>query len=113
MGMDDKYFLTERDLQQVKMLLESHRGRQLNTRNRPAVPDEQGTAPEVYVAMTPAAGIPAVSMEAMTGSGSGSSPTAGYKPGAAVCKVYQLHDAPVLDVDWGADDMFASCSSDK
>ena len=30
-----------------------------------------------------------------------------------VVKVYQLHDAPVLDVDWGADDMFASCSSDK
>ena len=30
----------------------------------------------------------------------------------AIIKSYSLHSAPVLDVDWRDDDVFATCSSD-
>ena len=30
-----------------------------------------------------------------------------------IVKIFHLHDAPVLDVDWSNSDMFATCSSDK
>lgn len=30
-----------------------------------------------------------------------------------VVKVYSVHDAPVLDVDWGEGTVFATCSSDR
>jgi transducin (beta)-like 1 len=31
----------------------------------------------------------------------------------ALVKTYQLHEGPVLDVDWKDNDVFATCSSDK
>ena len=31
----------------------------------------------------------------------------------AIVKTLLLHDAPVFDVDWKDDDVFATCSSDK
>jgi|SRR5579884_116424 hypothetical protein len=71
---------------QKKALLETVRAehrRILNTQRRPAIPTTDNTAPEVYAALTPSGGIPAINFEG-TGTGSGNC------PGSAVCEIYRF-----------------------
>lgn len=91
MAKDDKYFLTDADRELLRQVIDREKVRQLNTRNRPMVPEEQSTAPEVYVALTPAGGIPAlVDLDPVgTGTGTGFGPSDNM-PGVAECLIYQV-----------------------
>lgn len=83
------YWLSERDRDALRDLLEDFRGRR-GQRDRAYTPPGLPTAPEVYVARTPPGGIPALST---AGTGTGTSGIDDV-PGSADCAVYQ-----VVDVD--------------
>lgn len=103
--MPDKvYALTEADRKAVAELVQAHNRRIGNTQNRPGPPLDDGSAPEVYIAKTPAGGIPALadlqcfddgSLGTGTGSGTGvgTAPNDAriiHQPGSADCDIYRL-----------------------
>lgn len=51
--------LTEQDVRLLQDMLDRERRQRRNTANRPAVDQELGQAPDVYIALTPASGIDA------------------------------------------------------
>lgn len=89
------YLLNEEDRRLLREVIERERGRK--TTNRISLPPEPlpGT-PEVYIALTPFAGIPALNPEALLGTGATvlgtgtGSATGGNTPGSAICQVYQV-----------------------
>lgn len=96
--MAQGYLLSEADRDAIKALLERERTRPGGPIGRPHVREDDYAAPEVYIALTPNAGIPAISGEPGTGthvskaeSGTGT----GFRdfPGSAVCKLYRIQDS--------------------
>jgi hypothetical protein len=86
--MPDLSLLTESEIALLQSVLDKVRSQRQNTAGRPAVRQEQGQAPEVYLVRTPIAGIPALS--AGTNVGTGSLSPADDVPGSALCGVYRL-----------------------
>jgi hypothetical protein len=93
------YFLSEADRAKVAALMASDLRQVRNTAGRPAVPEQDPTAPEVYVARTPALGIAALSEisddetgAGGIGTGTGTSAEAQSRPGYADCDIYRLTD---------------------
>lgn len=84
MAEQDKFYLTEADVMFLRQLKEEHTHRNVNTPNRFAQPDPEFSTPEVYVALTPAGGIPAL----VPGTGTGGSDI-GATPGTADCYIYR------------------------
>jgi hypothetical protein len=84
--MPKGYVLSEEDKELLKQVVEAYLGRVLGSTNRPDSLQDQGGAPEVYVAKTPTDGIPALSV---TGSGTGDAEvgTAGYE----TCDIYRAN----------------------
>ncbi len=76
---DELYGLTQDDVALFKELVLAHKNGWLSVRQRSAPNEEQGTAPEVYIALTPVGGIPARS---------------GTTPGFADCTIYRLLPNP-------------------
>lgn len=60
----EKHVLSSHDIAVLKEVVRSVRERRQNTTNRPYVPTEMAPAPEVYVALTPAGGIPGLTKAA-------------------------------------------------
>lgn len=79
--MSEGFLLSEADLKVVKWVVSNLRHRFHNTLNRPAIPHESGTTPDVLLARSPSAGISALV--------AGSS-FAEDVPGKAECKVYRI-----------------------
>jgi hypothetical protein len=104
------YYLTEQDRNELRALLRMAQTRRANPTLRPSygfIEDEEHQAPEVYVAKTPASGIPALvagsAFVSCTGTG-----TAGNadKPGMATCCLFTLLQESdpgqaCLNVTWG------------
>lgn len=97
--MAEAYVLTREDVMALKDIARAVRG---NVRiPRFQVPDSISQAPEVYIAKTPAGGIPALS-------GAG---TSGDIPGHALCQIYRIIDndsggtAPAAVSLWTADEL--------
>ncbi len=84
MAITDGFFLTPDDRDDLRDLLAEWRRGNLSIKNRPAVPEELGQAPEVYLAW-PHADIPALA-EATTGTASDDT------PGSAICGIHRLVD---------------------
>lgn len=82
--MADGFVLSEADVRAIRSLIGEARQRRVNTTGRPGVPTQVPEAPELYVARTPAAGIPPIDLG---GDGIGT----GDEPGSADCYVYQLN----------------------
>jgi len=84
------FYLTEQDVAELKGLLRAMRNTKQTTQQRPDVPPQITTTPEVYVALTPKSGIPGrTSGPAETGTGTGTGPDYGDIPGSADCDVWQ------------------------
>jgi len=81
-----KLVFTEGDLEVLREIVRERRQRGKATPRRPAVPDDPYMTPEVYVALTPADGIPAVIESDDTGTAFGDRDVAG----CAFCDVYRL-----------------------
>ncbi len=97
MPQDPGYYLTPEDRQVLDRFLSSesrrHRGRQAHGEAAGDVDDQEFLAPEVYVARTPAGGIPAMDAGAATasswtGTGTGTNVPADDVPGRADCYVW-------------------------
>jgi hypothetical protein len=91
--MPKGYVLSEGDKELLKQVVEAYLGRVLGSTNRPDALQDQGGAPEVYVAMTPEGGIPALTI---SGGGTGtSSATANEEAeavaGYEVCDIYRAN----------------------
>src|SRR5688572_17970448 len=88
--MAKAYLLSEADHRALSRLLARERRRPSTARNRPHVPEQEIQTPDVYVARTPAAGIPASTEEPGTGTGSGTiSVGSGYLRSVS-CDIYRL-----------------------
>lgn len=83
--MADYFFLSGDDRNTLRDMVADWRRRVRNTTGRPAPEDEGYLTPEVYLARTPAAGIPAMDANA-TGTGLDD------EPGAAECDIYRVTD---------------------
>lgn len=88
--MADAYYLTEEDLVKIRQIAEQVLGTRKNSPSRYRLGEEESQSPEVYVALTPMGGIPALTpnTEAGTGTGSGDFD----EPGFANCDIYKLVD---------------------
>lgn len=80
--MPDAYVISERDAVVIRSMLEQHRNRVQNPRNRTPSHIEDLPGPAFYVAKA-TTGIPALS---------GGTGTAPYQPGYAECEVYRLDE---------------------
>lgn len=79
----DVYVLSRELMEAVRRAEEAVRQARQNTENRQVVEDPPIQTPEVYIALTPAGGIPALTVLPGTGTG-------GYdQPGVAECNIYQ------------------------
>lgn len=58
---------------------------------------DDSMAPEVYIALVPAAGIPGLD-SATSGSGSDNPPTEGDRPGSASCNIYKIIDGQLRPI---------------
>jgi hypothetical protein len=115
--MTQAWLFDENDREQFRKLIRAEMLRLGNTSGRPFAPQELGTAPEIYIARTPAAGIPAIVGEFSytgtgtgscipgwagtgTGTGTGTWATDDDQPGYADCQVYRIIErcgVPVVD----------------
>jgi hypothetical protein len=81
------YVLTEEAIEALSAFMEEQRGRRPNTVQRPRVqPDAGYPAPDVYVAQTPAGGIPALANATGTGEID--------DPGFADCQIFRIITVP-------------------
>lgn len=110
--MPKGFFLSEADRDELQSLLEEFRGRRLNTTGRPRPGEDLIVqAPELYAALTPAPGIPALGADLNfgtgTGSGTGTSVGEGNTPGVAECAIHRLVEtsgvADLTDADFTRD----------
>ncbi len=79
------YKLTENDVAILREMVRRERGRRSNPDQRPKYVENDHQAPEVYVALTPLGGIPAL-LEPGLGTGTGS----GNEANSADCDIYRL-----------------------
>lgn len=79
-------YLTDRDEADLRDMLRAFRASPQSGVTNSVWEDEQ-TAPECYVALPPAAGIPALTR---VGAGSAPSATTGDQPGSALCDIYRI-----------------------
>lgn len=86
--------LSESDEQVLRQLIDEHRSRQMRPINRPAPIVPLPTTPDVYIALTPIDGIPALVADKNVGTstGSGTALRIGTKntPGYADCQIYMV-----------------------
>lgn len=121
--MAEGYVLSPELLSGLREMLYEYRRRQKFVLSR--VPDaETLAAPDVYVAMTPEGGIPALTLTSaglleITGTGSGSDYGTGTAevfpvPGSAYCDIYQVSgeftDTPILINVFGTTHQVFNCS---
>ncbi len=90
--------LSDHDAELVQRLLDDRRNSRGNPPNRADHRDEGHQAPEVYVALTPLAGIPALQRQTTTGTGTGSHSGGIWDdvPGSADCEIYRVLPGPIL-----------------
>jgi hypothetical protein len=102
----EAFFLKDSDRKVLMSLIDEAKRRPRNTTGRPRdsrIDDEEMPAPEVYVALTPPDGIPALQGDSgsQTGTGTGTGqPGPGDIPGHADCAIYRKLDLdgdPVLE----------------
>jgi hypothetical protein len=85
-------YITEKTARELMALLERDRQRR-NASSKPAPDDDHIQAPEVYVALTPEAGISALASGAETGTGTDAS-IEYDRPGYADCAIFRvIHDS--------------------
>lgn len=90
--------LSDADVQKLKKLFTDYYGESGSTKQRQYVPsDDEYLTPEVYVALTPSGGIPALA----EGSDVGTAFGAGDTPGSASCQIYQRLPDGTLQVITG------------
>lgn len=92
-------FLSEKDRDLLQELLDKERGDRVNTPSRPPMDRsweeaEDHQAPETYIALPPAGGIPAMSFN--EGATTGTSDDV-YTPGSADCDIYKIVDGVLTD----------------
>lgn len=87
----DGYYLSKTDYEFLQQLIAREKKVIVNQRFRPHFEEEQYLTPEHYRALTPFAGIPALTLVAGTGSGTSSTGTGtDNEPGSADCQIYRL-----------------------
>lgn len=95
--------LSDADVQVLQQLVEEHRSRQMRPINRPAPIVPLPTTPDVYVALTPVNGIPALvadkNVGTSTGSGTGLRTGVKNTPGYADCQIYMVVFSKDKDVN--------------
>lgn len=86
--------ISDEDWMVLKKLVEQNRNTLQNPANRPSsigqyLAGDDSMAPEVYIALPPSGGIPA--LDSITaGTSSDNPPAEGDRPGHAVCTIYQI-----------------------
>lgn len=86
MADDDRYEITGKDRKMLVDLIQQVMDRRVNPYNLPEHAEADIQAPEVYAALTPSAGIPALTGSIGTGTGSGY----GDMPGSATCWLFRV-----------------------
>ena len=85
--MPEGYFLSESDLRILKALIAKEKNTVRRTRNRVEDDEPDIQSPDVYIALPPVSGIPALTRP---GSGSDQPVSFADSPGVAKCTIYQL-----------------------
>lgn len=80
--------LSKADISVLKELIREVQSRRGVAATRPATPEPDIQAPEVYIARTPLTGVPALTAAVGTGTGTGAE--AGDYPGYADCQLYRI-----------------------
>lgn len=95
--MAEAYFLSAKDRETIKRVVDDYLGKRGNTTGRPReghVDHEEHQAPQLYVALTPEDGIPGLDIappETGTGTGTGGDVFVGDDiPGYATCNIYRV-----------------------
>lgn len=97
MASTDQYLLSDADVQFLRQLKAERDAMSVNTRNRFASDENVDYAPEVYKALVPAGGIPALTFGPGSGTGSGDDPgSTGNIPGFATCGIYRVLHGDLL-----------------
>lgn len=106
--MANPIFLTPADVATLKGVVERVNRLPGNTTGRPFSEEEQGQAPDVYIAFTPTGGIPGMVIDLNTGTGTplgtGTEFGAGNTPGYADCPIYRITETqgiPDLELVYG------------
>lgn len=98
------FLLTEKDRDLVNELLAEARRARRNPPLRMVPSQEDPQAPEVYIALTPALGIPALVADENygtgTGSGTGTLMGGANTPGSAECSIYRILQTEGVDDLW-------------
>lgn len=91
--MDNPVFLTKNDATILKQVIDEFRNRTRTALNRsPSSPEENSSGVTIYVALTPASGIPALSPS--------SSGTGGFdSPAGVECSIYRLLDVDLVPIN--------------
>lgn len=87
---EELFGLTNEDRQLLKQWLEMMRKQRVNPVNRPHVEEPESQTPDVYIALTPPAGIAANDVTAGTAGAGTTGGVTGATPGSADCSVYRL-----------------------
>lgn len=99
--MAGMHFLSDEDVSVLKQLINWWSTQSPSRRVRLSGDDEPRLhqAPEVYIALPPLAGIPALAYETAVGTGthSGTTPYPGDIPGSADCEIYKLINGSIQD----------------